>query len=127
MNYQTILNDMPYGLEKHILQALSNRVGKDNAIKRSSLLSTINSIPGFENVSDRQLRKSINDLRKAGNLIASLATEDGGYYLISSLEEFDEFIQRELGAKIADMSLTVKAMSESARQQFGNDFQPSLI
>ena len=125
--YQDIIDSMPYGLEKHILTALSNRVGKDNAIKRYDLLSVINSIPGFDKTSDRQLRKSINDLRKGGQLIASLATEDGGYYVCANLEEYYEFANRELGAKIRDMSETLREMEKAARQQFGDSFQPSLI
>jgi hypothetical protein len=127
MSYQDILDSMPYGLEKHILQALSKRVGKENAIKRYDLLNVIHGIPGFEKTQDRQLRHVINDLRKAGNLIASLASEEGGYYACANLEEYYEFANRELGAKIRDMSETLRSMESAARVQFGDSFQPSLI
>ena len=125
--YQQIIADTPQGLEKLLLQILSKKIGKDNAIKRSELLPFVQSVPGYSETSDRQVRKTINDLRKQGILICSSASEDGGYYMAASLAEFDEFVQRELGAKIADMSQTLKSMTESAQKQFGDSFQMSLV
>lgn len=117
----------PCGLSNIILKFLSFHVGVDNAIKRRDLLEQLHTYPGLSEMQDRQLRMEIGKLRKDGNLICSLASEDGGYYMASSLQEFTEFTYREFGAKIADMAETLKAMERSAQLVFGDAFQPTLL
>jgi len=91
------------------------------------LLEQLHVLPSLADMQDRHLRMEINRLRKEGHLICSAACEDGGYYLCDSLEEYYEFAQREFGAKIADMSETLRAMERSAQSAFGDSFQPTLI
>ncbi len=90
--YQQIIADTPQGLEKLLLQILSKKIGKESAIKRSELLPFVQSIPGYFETSDRQVRKTINDLRKQGILICSSASEEGGYYMAASLAEFGRIL-----------------------------------
>jgi len=127
LNYQQLIDSNPVGSGYIILKFLAYHVGRENAIKRRDLLEQLHTYPGLKDMQDRHLRIEINRLRKEGQLICSAACEDGGYFMAGSLEEYTEFAQRELGAKIADMSATLRAMEQAARQQFGDSYQPTLI
>jgi len=124
VNYQDIIGDIPEKLERKILDTLHYHVGRDSAIKKRVLMAQLTRL-GFR-TNERQIRAIVNKLRKEGNLICSAAAEDGGYYLASNLAEFNEFIERELGAKIADMSQTISAMKRAAHERFGNTVQMGL-
>ena len=72
------------------------------------------------------MRQAIHDLRRAGFLICSAPGEDGGYFMAATLEEFEEFCERELHPKAVDMLETESAMRAAARQQFGEATQPGI-
>jgi len=127
MTYAEIIASMPYGLDKVILSRLNEHIGKENAIKRPDLLAKVHEHFDCHEVTDRQMRKIINDMRKQGILICSIASEDGGYFLAENLIEYHEFARRELGAKIADMSESLQAMDRAAKEIFGDAAQMSLI
>lgn len=112
-------------LNSAIIALLSMQRGRNNALGRDHLLARLR---GFGlNVTEREMRQAIHDLRRQGHLICSAAGEDGGYYKAASLVEVDDFFLRELDAKIADMSETRKAMKAAARQQFGDAVQVQMI
>lgn len=123
--YDLLIAEMPAGLERATLRALSFHLGKARAIGRVGLVEMLR-LEGFE-VNERQVRRCIHDLRRKGRLICSAPGEDGGYYLAASLVEFREFCERELHPKAIDMLETESAMKESARQQFGEAAQPALL
>ena len=80
--------------------------------------------PNLKFVADKLLSQcyalaQIKLLRRAGHLICSAAGENGGYYLISSLDEFNEFMQTEFLSKIRDMSKTAHVMTHAATKKFG--------
>lgn len=127
MNYQQLIDTHPCGLGNTILKFLAFNVGREHAIKRRDLLEQLHAVPGLSDMQDRHLRMEINRLRKDGHLICSAACEDGGYYLCNSIDEYYEFAQREFGAKIADMSETLRSMERSAQRVFGDSFQPTLL
>jgi DNA-binding transcriptional regulator PaaX len=115
-----ILNALDYA----ILQVLLRHHGRAHAVSRNSLLSQV----GRFNVKERILRDRIKQLRRAGFLIGSAPGEDGGYYLITDAQEFEDFMREEFMAKIGDMSETVKAMRYAAAEQFGPAIeQPYLL
>jgi len=115
---------MPHGLDRAILRVLSQHIGKENAVSKPVLLSTL-AMNGFQ-VAERQARAAIVDLRKRGHLICS-SSGDGGYYLPASAEEYAEFAQVEYRSKIADMADTLRAMDDGARNIFHGavDGQPA--
>ncbi|MBE3038296.1 MAG: hypothetical protein IMZ62_05745 [Chloroflexi bacterium] len=123
--YDRMITEMPAGLERAMLRALSFHLGRAHAIGRGELVYGLR-MAGCE-VSERQARRCIHDLRRAGNLICSAPGEDGGYFLAVSLEEFREFCDRELHPKAVDMLETESKMKEAARQQFGEASQPQMI
>jgi hypothetical protein len=108
---------LPPDLNLAIMTILSFHITRQNPISRSRLCS---SLKDFK-LSDRHIRDRIKQLRRTGHLIGSIAGENGGYYLISSAEELEEFLKREYQAKINDMQQTVKAMTKTASQRWGPD------
>ena len=101
-------------LRRAILRTLAFHAGRTNPISRTDLVRAVS----IYNASERQIREQIKQLRRAGHLIGSAPGVDGGYYLITSLEEFNDFMCTEYMAKIKDMSETVKAMNEAANDHF---------
>ncbi len=123
--YERILADMPVGLERATLRVLSYRSGKVAAIGRGELVTELQKVLG--DVQERQVRRCIHDLRRQGHLICSTPGEAGGYYLPKTMDEFQEFIDREIHPKALDLLETEKVMKEAARQLFGNASQPALL
>ena len=111
-------------LKRAILRTLSFHRGRLNPISRTDLVRAVS----IYNASERQIREQIKQLRRVGHLIGSAPGVDGGYYLITSLEEFNDFMCTEYMAKIKDMSQTANAMTKTARTQFGYLVdQPKLL
>ena len=96
---------------------LSFHAGRRNTISRGDLCAELKDL----RISDRQLREQIKQLRRSGHLIGSAAGENGGYYLITTPEELQEFLRTEFQAKIDDMRQTVEAMTNAASQRWGPD------
>ena len=116
-------SDLHY-LDQAILRVLVHHQGRAHPISRSDLVRALKTY----NASERQVREQIKQLRRAGHLIGSAPGTDGGYYLITTLEEFNDFMCTEYMAKIKDMSQTANAMTRTAQAQFGpHVMQPRLI
>jgi hypothetical protein len=126
--YETLIAQMPAGLERAILRVLSFHIGKDQAIDKPDLLKELrrlgfgkkardlNAQTSYETF-ERQARLCIVELRKHGHLICS-SSGDSGYYIASTVEEYEEFAQVEYRSKIVDMSETLRAMDEGAKRVF---------
>lgn len=76
---------------------------------------------------ERQVREAIKQLRRRGHLICSMPGTDGGYYMATTREEYEEFRRIEFNAKITDMLETLRAMDASARDKFGDNLQMGLF
>jgi hypothetical protein len=123
--YHQLVSQIPVGLEGELVRILSAHVGYPQAIGREKLVLTVR-LAGRD-VNERVVRQVIHDLRRKGHLICSAPGESGGYYLAANLVEFQEFYERELHAKALDLLETEKVLKESARRQFGEASQPSLL
>ena len=123
--YDRMIEEMPVGLDRAMLRVLFFHLGRENAVGRTALVEALGKM-GFD-VSERQARQCIHDLRRGRYLICSAPGEDGGYYMAASLDEFREFCERELHPKAMDMLETESAMKEGARQQFGEAVQLQMI
>lgn len=99
---QTIIDNMPVGLERSLGRILSQRVGKVNAIEREELLELVRKQPGCKRVQDRQMRKMIQTLREKGIRICHFERRESneetgsvrtifGYYLAGNETEYNEF------------------------------------
>lgn len=95
----------------------------ENPIRRDTLVRVMN-LQGY-GIRDRSMRNLVVKLRKMGYLICS--TTNGGYYLARSMEEYNDFKQREYKAKIMDMAETMRAMDRSAVERFGEQVQLDLF
>lgn len=121
--FEKIIANSPPDLGRIILTILSR--GKEYALGGSRLVARLE-LSGHR-TNERAVRQAIHDLRRDGHLICSAPGEDGGYYLAASLQEFDEFIQRELHPKAMDLLETERAMKASARRVWGDAVQLALI
>ena len=108
---------LPPDLNLAIMVMLSFHLGSRNAISRTRLRGSLREF----NINEGQLRERIKHLRRSGHLIGSLAGENGGYYLITTADELEEFLNREYQAKINDMQQIVEAMTKAASQRWGSD------
>ena len=106
---------LPPGLDRAILDVLSHHVSRGHPISRADLCTSLRTY----RVSERQLREQIKVLRRSGYLIGSAPGSSGGYYLITTPQEFEDFLRSEYQAKISDMRQTVTAMTKSAAQRWG--------
>jgi hypothetical protein len=77
---------------------------------------------------EAEIRRAISSARKDGCLIGSASTaKPHGYYMIQTMDEFNNFIQQEIGARLADLSQTVRAMEKSAEKKLVIPIQPELV
>lgn len=113
------------GLERAVLRTLEKRVGREMAISRQELVKTIVSLGC--SASDRAIRAKINELRKQGVLICSAGGHDGGYWLAKDRQEVDAFLGAEIRSKAMDLLETANAMSEAARERWGEGVQASMF
>ena len=106
---------LPPDLGLAIMIVLSFHAGRNNTISRGDLCAELKDL----RISDRQLREQIKQLRRSGHLIGSAAGGNGGYYLITTPDELEEFLSTEFLAKIDDMRQTIEAMTNAASQRWG--------
>lgn len=123
--YHRLIEAMPTGLDRALLRTLMYHQGRENCITRTDLIRSVYPLK----VHERQLRQQIRLLRRQGYLIGSAPGEDGGYYLITTPQEFQNFLQEQYVAIIADMSETAAAMRRSAEHYFDLEqlSQPALF
>ena len=108
---------LPPDLNLAIMTVLSFHTSRQNPISREQLRACLKDFK----ISDGRMRERIKQLRRSGHLIGSLAGENGSYYLITTADELQEFLNREYLAEIEDMQQTVQAMTKSASQRWGPD------
>jgi hypothetical protein len=112
-----LIAGIPEGAEQAVLKVLRFHVGRDGAISRGDLLRDLHR-NGWK-LHERELRATINQLRKHGAPICSTGGQGGGYWLAADWDELSEFIDREHRARIADLSEQVRAMSREAERRWG--------
>lgn len=122
-SYYAAIENLPPGLERAVLRIVTNGT-RANPIPRGRIVTDC-ALMGFH-TTERAVREAIRQLRRQGHLIGSTPGDHGGYYLMRTRDEYEEFIQTEFGAKIFDMLETKKAMDRSARDQFGEGHQLGL-
>lgn len=103
--------------ERAILELVQPHQGETQAIHGEELHAQLQA-RGLE-LDERQMRDAIKQLRRQGKLICAKPGVKGGYFMATSMTEFEGFDQEEFSAKIADMEQTRQAMRKAARQQFG--------
>lgn len=123
--FEKLISAMPFGLDRALLRVLSFHNGRENAIGRGAMVETLKA-HGFD-VSERQARQAIHDMRREGHLICSAPGENGGYFMAESRRDVDEFIDREIHPKAMDLLETEKSIRESAKRKFGEGYQESLF
>jgi hypothetical protein len=121
--YLDAIENLPPGLERAVLRIVINGT-RANPVPRGRIVTDC-ALVGFR-TTERSVREAIRQLRRQGNLILSMPGDRGGYYMAATLDEYEEFIQFEFGAKIYDMLETKKAMDQAARDQFGEGRQLGL-
>jgi UDP-N-acetylglucosamine transferase subunit ALG13 len=128
--YETEILDMPPGLERAVLRVIGYHIGKANAIEKPDLMAELNKLGFGKNVKhstfERQIRRAIVSHRKSGLLICA-SSGDAGYYVAKDRQEYNEFREVELNAKIIDLSETMHAMDVGAKGTFGEGVQASLF
>ncbi len=108
---------LPPDLGLAIMSVLSFHISRRNPISQAQLYAALKDFK----ISDGHMREQIKQLRRSGHLIGSLAGENGGYYLITTADDLEEFLNREYEVKINDMRQTVEAMKKTASQRWGPD------
>jgi hypothetical protein len=125
--YAAQIEILPAGLERIVARTLSHAEGQSKAIMRDYFLELVHQVPGLEDVSDRQLRKAIENLRGQGMLICNLANGDG-YYLAGNEAEYQAF-RGKYGSYAFTILDKIRAMDVAAEQRWGKPtaVQPGLF
>lgn len=123
LNVGVLLQDeiakLPAGLNRAILRVMSFHVGRGNAIPRVDLVDEL-AKAGFDHrKEDRPVRLSINQLRKAGLLICSTGGRQGGYFMASSIQEVEDYLDVEVRSRAMDLLEQEKAMKQAAEKTWG--------
>ena len=113
-----IIEQMPPGLDRAILDVVKFHVGKENAISRPVMLVYLRQL-GFYLKDDRPMRLAINSLRKQGIKICSAGGTKGGYWMAANHQELEEFIKHEVEARAYDLHEQARAMRASAEKEWG--------
>lgn len=116
------LDNMQPGIEKAVLREVSFHKGKDHAISQENLLEAIKSTSYAKKVTKRQLRITINELRKTGWLIASSSGAGGssGYYVPATWNEYLEYKKFQMSYAL-DILEIFKVLDVKAREMFSDE------
>lgn len=120
---QDLIDSLPAGPERTILSVLRFHQGKDHSILGEDLNKAL-AMHGLH-INERLMRDKIVEMRLQGVLIGALPGSDGGYYICTSREEFEEFIYQEYIAKMRSMSKVTRALIRSANDRWGK--RPRVI
>jgi len=113
--------DLPPGIDRAVMRILTERVGQENAIIRGAFVAMVKAY-GY-NVTERQVRYCVNQLRKRGVPICSTGGESGGYWYASDWDELLDYIHRELDSRISDLMEQRRALKDQAEKTWGK-FSP---
>lgn len=102
-----------------ITQVLAKHVGQENRIRRDALRSRLMALlpRGSKNISDREMRSTIEELRRTddqGALISS-SSGGGGYWICKDLDELLESYREERRRSIT-LLVTIRARLKRGRR-----------
>lgn len=105
-------------LEEVILSILESRTGKANRISRANLRQFV-SYRMFENISDREVRKTIEELRRSNGRGALICSSSGsaGYWFAESYAELLENY-REERRRALSLMYTMRQRLRAGRHHF---------
>lgn len=112
------IDEMPVGLERAVLRALSYHLGKEHAVNKEQLIADAG-MNGFV-VGEREIRLAINELRHAGEPICS-SSGSSGYWIAEGWDELSEFLERELHSRAMDMLRQENVLRMEASRRWGKD------
>lgn len=117
-------------LDREVRFVIYQHKGGQNAVRRWDLTLRIFGEDAVldrsdGNTYDRQLRKSIERLRRQGHLICNLGNGDG-YFLASTKDEYQDF-RSVYGAHAFPIMETIRALDQAAGQKWPNPLQPGLL
>lgn len=117
-------------LDHEVLYVINMHRGQQNAISRWEMVEKVFGrdaalVRSDGNTQDRQLRRSIERLRKQGHIISNLG-EGSGYFLATTPEEYQAF-RSAYGAHAFPIMETIKEMDKAAREQWPNPLQPRML
>lgn len=122
-----VLSEMSPGFEKAVLREIQWHKGKDHAISQDDLLSAISTDDKQgtffgKKVNKRQLRITINELRKMGWMIASSSGSGGsyGYYVPVTYDEYQEYKKFQMSYAL-DIIETFRVLDVKAREMYSDE------
>ncbi len=117
-------------LDASVLFCLKQHRGRNNPIGRWQLVAKIYGPEAMhpqsdDNLADRQIRESVERLRKSGALICDMA--DGkGRFLPETVEEYRAF-RAKFGSRAWAIIDTLKEMDKAAEHEWPDLNQPKLL
>ena len=113
-----LIDQLPAGLERAILDVLKFHVGHELKISGDHLLRDLKMM-GFPLKDDRPARLVINQLRKQGIEICSTGGNNSGYWLAKDHEELEEYLVNEPLSRMKDLGEQIQAMRSAANKKWG--------
>lgn len=105
--------------KEDIWRIISEHVGEENAINQDGIAEKYFSFAArYENISNRQVRKLIRDLREEGYPILSTPHyPNGGYFIPNNYDEVKEW-QRRMNIKAIKLLAIVNLVIKSCNRMF---------
>src|SRR4030042_6510686 len=118
VDIQSMIDNLPAGLDRALLRVLQFHRGRTNAISRRDLLKAL-AFMGFQMKDDRPMRICINQFRKEGGEICSTGGKKSGYWLAANQAALNEWIQHASEARLKDFGKQIRAMRAAAEKRWG--------
>ncbi len=123
LNYQTIIEETPAGIQQDVMGVLAGHVGSEQRISREKLVDTLAHDPVYRSKRrvrlDRMVRKAIADLQELGYPILSDSGK-GGYWLAGNKEEVEGML-REIGSRVVHLGKKYSALARAGKRTFAMD------
>ena len=121
--YETIVLDVPAGIDGKVMDILENHRGKDARIGRVEMVKAVFGVdlPSGVNLAnnrkDRQIREAIERLRQRHIILSS--SGEGGYWLPASLAEVEEYTG-EIVSRARKLEEQARKLEQMAVAAFGS-------
>jgi hypothetical protein len=100
-----------------VIAAINPHRGREHAISRHDLLIYL--AESGQPTDERVVRRAIHELREAGNLIGSSGGVKGGYWIMESWPEVDDWCEREVRARALDLMDQARIIRKAAARKIG--------
>lgn len=123
--YWSIINEMPAGMARDVMAALTGHIGSEARLERRKLVAALRRMPDYQDKAwvrlDRMVRKAIAELQENGYPVLSDSGK-GGYWLASNREEI-EGMCKEIESRVEKLKDKARALRTAGKLAWQDETQ----